>query len=151
MLELIERGKKERVFIIFDEFAQSFMEAKKGNELKVYQEVVEGTFKNGLPKMKRVHVDTKKSLEENIKMLAQLGRSSGYRIISATQRASAKIISGDTKVNYPIQVCFRVPKEIDSKVVIDESGAETLRGYGDGLIKSPEYLNTIRFQGFFKQ
>ena len=68
----------------------------------------------------------------------------------ATQRSSVKVIPGDLKVNLPVQVCFRVNKEVDSKVVIDEAGAETLTGYGDGLIKSSEYGNPVRFQGFFK-
>ncbi|MCB0448458.1 MAG: hypothetical protein KDD03_13305, partial [Gelidibacter sp.] len=102
------------------------------------------------PKIKRQKVGTKNSLEENLMMLAQKGRSSGYRIIAATQRASAKIIKGDTKVNFPVQVCFRVPKEIDSKVVLDEGGAEALQGRGDGLISSPEYLGLVRFQSFYK-
>jgi DNA segregation ATPase FtsK/SpoIIIE-like protein len=48
----------------------------------------------------------------------------------------------------PIQVCFRVPKDVDSKVVIDEPGAASLGGLGDGLIRSPEYSETVRFQGF---
>ena len=96
-----------------------------------------------------VTVGRKKSLEENIKMLAQKGRSVGYRIMLATQRASTKVIDGDIKVNFPVQICFRVPKAIDSMVVIDEEGAENLEGHGDGLMKSPEYLNTVRFQGFY--
>jgi DNA segregation ATPase FtsK/SpoIIIE-like protein len=43
-----------------------------------------------------------------------------------------------------------VPKDIDSQVVIDEPGAEALNGRGDGLIKSPEYMGVVRFQGFYK-
>ena len=53
------------------------------------------------------------------------------------------------KVNFTVQVCFKVPKDIDSKVMIDESGAEALTGKGDGLLKSPEYIDTIRFQAFY--
>ena len=91
------------------------------------------------------------SMEQLLKMLAQKGRSLGFRIIAATQRASTKIITGDTKVNFPVQICFRMPKAIDSQVVIDEEGAECLQGQGDGLIKSPEYMDrTVRFQGFYK-
>jgi len=70
--------------------------------------------------------------------------------MAATQRASVKVITGDAKVNFPVQICFRVPKEADSRVVLDEPGAESLAGMGDGLIKSPEYKETIRFQAFFK-
>jgi len=94
--------------------------------------------------------ETKKSLEENLRLLLQKGRSIGYRIVAATQRASVKVITGDAKVNFPVQICFRVPKEVDSKVVIDEPGAESLSGKGDGLIKSPEYQSVVRFQAFYK-
>ena len=107
--------------------------------------VADGFLKNGSPKMKRVVISIDKSLEENLRILLQKGRSCGFRIISATQRASTKIITGDAKVNFPIQVCFRVPKDVDSMVVIDEPGAEALNE-GDGLIKSPEYPGVIRFQ-----
>lgn len=61
-----------------------------------------------------------------------------------------KTIPGTLKVNFPVACCFRVPKAVDSKVVIDEEGANTLTGGGDGLIKSPEYLDKlVRFQGFY--
>ena len=69
--------------------------------------------------------------------------------MAATQRASVKVITGDAKVNFPVQVCFRVPKDVDSIVVIDEPGAESLNGRGDGLIKSPEFGQVVRFQGFY--
>ena len=81
----------------------------------------------------------------------QKGRSSGFRIISATQRASTKVITGDAKVNMPVAICFRVPKDIDSMVVLDEAGAESLAGRGDFLIKSPEYNQTVRGQGFYHE
>ena len=96
-------------------------------------------------------VGKEKSLEENLKILLQKGRSSGFRIIAGTQRASTKVITGDAKVNFPVQLCFRVPKEVDSKVVLDESGAEALQGKGDGLLKSPEYPDIIRLQAFYKK
>jgi len=60
------------------------------------------------------------------------------------------VITGDAKVNFPVLICFRVPKEVDSKVVLDESGAELLAGKGDGLIKSPDFPQTTRFQAYFK-
>lgn len=150
MNSMVRNNKSAIKLIIFDEFGDAVASSRKGKELKVYGEQVVGMYKNGLPKTKRVHIKTLKSLEENLKILGQKGRSSGFRILAATQRASVKVITGDTKVNFPVQVCFRVPKEIDSKVVIDEPGAETLSGKGDGLIKSPEFNSVIRFQGFFK-
>ncbi len=138
--EMQKRAKSRRTYtkklIIFDEFADAVSASRSGAALKVK---VEGK------------VIIQKSIEENLKILLQKGRSLGYRIVAATQRASVNVITGDAKVNFPVQICFRVPKEIDSKVVIDEAGAETLSGMGDGLMKSPEYINVVRFQGFYKQ
>ena len=131
LVEDMQRRAKARktagtTLVIFDEFADAIAQARSGKAL-----------------------GGDKSLEENLRILAQKGRSLGFRILAATQRASTKIITGDTKVNFPVQICFRVPKAVDSNVVIDEDGAESLAGYGDGLMKSPEYLSTIRFQGFY--
>lgn len=120
MNKLVADGKVVMRTIIFDEFADAVAQANKGSRL-----------------------------EENMRILLQKGRSSGLRILGATQRASVKVITGDAKVNFPVQICFRVPKEIDSKVVLDEAGAESLSGRGDGLIKSPEYIGTVRFQAFY--
>ena len=91
------------------------------------------------------------TLIKNFKMLLQKGRSAGFRFVAATQRASVKTIPGDIKVNLPVQVCFRVPKGLDSKVVLDTEGAEALAGAGDGLIHSPEYNDgLVRFQAFYR-
>lgn len=130
-------GGSGMTMIVFDEFADAVSSARSGRALDIKDE--DGKV-----------IGREKSLEENLKMLLQKGRSLGYRIIAATQRASTKVITGDAKVNFPVQVCFRVPKAVDSKVVLDEEGAETLAGRGDGLMKSPEYFGTMRFQGFYK-
>lgn len=130
------KGPKPLKLLLVDEFADAIAQARSGKSLDI------------VDSMGKV-VGREKSLEENLKMLAQKGRSLGYRIVAATQRASTKVITGDTKVNFPVQVCFRVPKAVDSTVVIDEEGAESLAGLGDGLLRSPEYLDTVRFQGFY--
>jgi hypothetical protein len=145
----VKSGKFNKTLVIFDEFADAVANARKGSELKIYTEVITGLYKNGTPKTKRECTGEEKSLEENMRILLQKGRSSGYRILAATQRASVKVITGDAKVNFPVQVCFRVPKETDSIVVLDEPGAESLNGRGDGLLKSPEYPGTVRFQSFY--
>lgn len=146
----VEKGISKKTLIVFDEFADAVAASRKGNDLNVYEMAVVGYSTKGVPKMKRQLVDTEKSLEENLRILLQKGRSVGFRIISATQRASVKVITGDAKVNFPVQICFRVPKEVDSKVVLDEAGAESLGGMGDGLIRSPEYADIVRFQAFYK-
>lgn len=150
MNNLVKSGQHRKTLVVFDEFADAVANSRTGNDLKNYAFEQVGSYKNGAPKMQKVCTSVDKSLEENLRILLQKGRSCGFRIIAATQRASAKIITGDAKVNFPVQVCFRVPKEIDSKVVLDESGAEALQGKGDGLIRSPEYSDTIRFQAFYK-
>lgn len=142
-------GVKKKTLIIFDEFADSASAAKKGAELDVYKNVEIGEYADGRKKYKREKVMTKKSLEENLRILLQKGRSIGYRIVAATQRGSAKILNGDLKVNLTVKICYKVPKSVDSVVVLDEEGAETLAGYGDGLISSPEYPNIVRFQSFY--
>lgn len=150
MNTLVKEGRKEPTLVVFDEFADAVANSRKGNDLKEYAFVATGMYANGTAKMTKQHVGDIKSLEENLRILAQKGRSVGIRIIAATQRASSKVITGDAKVNFPVQICFRVAKEIDSRVVLDEAGAESLAGHGDGLIKSPEYLGTKRFQAFYK-
>lgn len=91
-----------------------------------------------------------KMLEVYFQRLLQKGRSCSIRIMGAMQRASVKVLNGDAKANFPVQICFRVPKDVDSKVVIGEPGAESLAGSGDGLIKSPEYDDIVRFQAYYK-
>lgn len=114
--------------IVFDEFADAFMQARKGKQLQPGE----------------------KTLEENIQLLLQKGRSCGMRVLMATQRADTKVINGTTKANLSIACCLRMPKAVDSKVVLDEEGANMLIGGGDGLFKSPEYMDKlVRFQGFY--
>ncbi|MCE5332719.1 MAG: PD-(D/E)XK nuclease family protein [Bacteroidales bacterium] len=148
---LVKSGRVQKTLVIFDEFADAEANSRSGNALKNYSNVCVGLSAKGIPKMKRECTSVDKSLEENLRILLQKGRSCGFRIAALTQRASVKVITGDAKVNFPIRVCFRVNSEVDSKVVIDEPGAEALQGNGDGLIKSPEYLDTIRFQAFYKE
>ena len=150
MEQLIRDRRKKHILVVFDEFADAVSQARSGSDLNIMDMVQTGNYANGEVKMSLKKVGERKSLEENLRILLQKGRSSGFRIIAATQRASVKIIGGDAKVNFPVQVCFKVPKEVDSKVVLDEAGAESLAGKGDGLIKSPDYNDTIRFQAFYK-
>jgi len=161
MNERVKKGGKHPFkAIIFDEFADAQAQARSGKELSIYENQEVGFYRLSAaaiiagaqpqPKIEKVLIGQYKSLEENLRILAQKGRSVGYRIMAATQRASVKIITGDAKANFPVQICYRVPKEIDSKVVLDEGGAETLGGYGDGLIRSPEYPELVRFQAYYK-
>lgn len=149
MNQMVKTGQKGKILIIFDEFADAVASSRKGKEL-ILRELQEiGSYANGSAKMGMVTVGELKPLEENLRVILQKGRSSGIRVMAATQRASVKVITGDAKVNFPVQISFRVPKEADSRVVLDEAGAESLAGKGDGLIKSPEYKDTVRFQAYY--
>ena len=107
------------------------------------------------PQLLEQHVESAegegKEVEELVQRLAQKGRAFGFRIILATQRPSVKVINGDIKVNFDVQICLKVKKEVDSVVILDEVGGNTLMGKGDALLKSSGYLNTERIQGFFKK
>jgi len=149
MNERVKYNQSKKTAIIFDEFADAVSQSRKGKELDVFKMEITGINSKGQPKREKVLSHTLKSLEQNLQILLQKGRSSGFRIVSATQRASTKIINGDAKVNFPVQVCFSVPKAIDSNVVIGEHGAELLAGKGDGLMKSPEYKDIVRFQAYY--
>lgn len=150
MNDMVKRGQEQKTLVVFDEFADAVANSRSGTDLKVYGYAETGSYASGKPKLTRQQIDTEKSLEDNLRILLQKGRSVGFRVIAATQRASVKVITGDAKVNFPVQICFRVPKEADSRVVLDEAGAESLAGKGDGLIKSPEYRDTVRFQAYYK-
>lgn len=147
-----------RKVVIFDEFADAALNARKGNQLDVKEMVQDGFYapKKMMgfvmppePKMKLKKTGQLKSLNENLQILLQKGRSTGLRIVCAAQRADTNIINGNSKANLPVQICFRIDKQISSMVMIDEPGAENLRGYGDGLMKSPQYKDTVRFQGYY--
>lgn len=81
-----------------------------------------------------------------VQRLAQKGRAAGIHMVVATQRASTDVITGTIKVNFPVKAVFRMAKEIDSCVMIDERGAEKLLGHGDMLFASDAGIE--RLQGF---
>lgn len=157
MNERTKENREEKTLIIIDELADAIAQSRKGKELDVMEMVEVGQVKVKTllgeklePKMALKKTGTKKTLEENLQILAQKGRSVGFRIAIGLQRASAKIVTGDIKANFSTVICFRLPKEVDSRVVLDEPGAESLGGSGDFLIKSPTYTETVRGQAFYK-
>lgn len=150
MNDRVSRGVNRKCLIVFDEYADAISRARKGEKLKVYKQVPDGNYANGNPRYKRAHTGDIASLGDNLAMLLQKGRSSGFRIVCAAQRPSTDIIPGDAKANFPNRVAFRLPKALDSIVVLGEPGAESLTDKGDGLIVSPEYRETIRFQSYYK-
>lgn len=146
----VERKIQRKTMIIFDEYADAMARARKGKDLASYELVIDGINAKGQPKYKRAQTGEAASLTDNLTSLLQVGRSSGFRIVCAAQRPSTEVIPGDAKANFPVRVAFRLHKKVDSIVVLDEPGAENLTDKGDGLLISPQYRNTIRFQSYFK-
>lgn len=85
-------------------------------------------------------------VEESIVRLAQKGRACNIHLIVATQRPTVDVVSGLIKANITTRIALKVASMRDSMNILDHKAAETLRGYGDALIKYPTLVNEIRFQ-----
>jgi S-DNA-T family DNA segregation ATPase FtsK/SpoIIIE len=88
-------------------------------------------------------------IEKSIIRIAQLARATGIHLVLAVQRPSTDIITGLIKANIPCRVAFQVLSQIDSRVIIDQPGAEKLLGRGDMLFVPPEVMKPIRLQGAY--
>jgi len=90
-----------------------------------------------------------KEIEAFIVRLAQKSRAVGIHIVLATQRPQATVVTGLIKSNMPTRIGFRVAARLDSRIVLDQNGAETLLGEGDMLFLKPGTSDLIRAQGTF--
>ena len=146
MNDKIKKGKTDKAVIIFDEMTDAFDMSRSGRDLNIYEMIPYGT----KGKSKKEIIGQYVSLRKNMESLLQKGRSSGVRVAALMQHPSAKNLDGSLKANLPLQICFRVAKAINSTIIIGETGGESLSGFGDGLVNSPEYIGIQRFQSFWK-
>ena len=152
----------QKIVVEMDDRYETFKNSGTKN-IQTYNEYIETQLKKnpdcGLKKMPFILVVideladlmlvASKEVESSIMRITQLARAAGIHLIVATQRPSTNVITGVIKANIPTRISFSVSSSIDSRTILDMTGAEKLLGKGDMLYKPMDDNNPTRVQGSF--
>lgn len=154
-----------RYVVLIDEFADLMMSAKKTAnvdlDIKEFTERINGvalrklvagkkiTQKDVSGLIKELKEEALPDVETSIIRIAQKARAVGIHLILATQRPSADVVTGLIKANIPTKIAFATTSEVNSRIILDESGAEELIGKGDMLFQDPNSRDLRRLQGLY--
>lgn len=154
-----------RYVVVIDEFADLMMTAKKSSSsdvdikelteainLLALQKLVAGkkiTQKDISGVLSKLKEDALPEVEHSIIRIAQKARAVGIHLVLATQRPSADVVTGLIKANVPTKIAFATTSEVNSRIILDESGAEELTGKGDMLFQDPSSRDLKRLQGLY--
>lgn len=130
------------------------LEMEHARDLDSYNRKMTRRGKEGLPRIV-IMIDELADLmmtapdqtETSLIRLAQMARATGIHLVVATQRPSTDVLTGLIKANFPARIAFTVASAVDSRVILDSNGAETLLGRGDMLFLNPEVGSPSRVQG----
>lgn len=130
------------------------LEAARARDIEVYNRKAERRKQPPLPRivilideLADLMMSAPDQTEHNLVRLAQMARATGIHLVLATQRPSTDVVTGLIKANFPARISFNVASSIDSRVILDSTGAETLMGRGDMLFLNPEVGVPLRAQG----
>ena len=99
--------------------------------------------------LSKLKEDALPEVETSIIRIAQKARAVGIHLVLATQRPSADVVTGLIKANVPTKIAFATTSEVNSRIILDESGAEELTGKGDMLFQDPSSRDLKRLQGLY--
>lgn len=120
-------------------------EAELGREIPPFMPYIVGI----IDELADLMMVASQDIETPIARIAQMARAVGIHLILATQRPSREVITGLIKANFPTRISFKVASRINSQIVLDETGAESLLGNGDMLFLPPGSSHLVRAQGAF--